>query len=125
MASNFSSISQMFDTIGYVQRYADYKYHDDEVHGLLADGQQLDNFYFTAWFDSAVTLGSQLLEIPTNYMDNVMVTTSDVSGFNAIVDCYFDSKVLRALPEYSLPSLCNDEGQEGKKVYVPKGGTRL
>lgn len=25
-------------TIGYVQRYAEYKYHDDEVHGLLTDG---------------------------------------------------------------------------------------
>jgi hypothetical protein len=65
-----------------------------------------------------------MLEIPTNYMDSVMVTTAGVSGFNAIVDCYFDAKYLRPLPEYSLPTLCEGEN-DGKKVYVPKGGTRL
>lgn len=125
VGSNFSTLADMSRPVGYVQRYADYKYHDDEVHGLLNDGQSLDSFTLTRGFTSGVTLGSQFLEIPTNYMDNVMVTTSYVSGFNCIVDCYFDSKILRALPEYSLPSLCNDEGQDGKKVYVPKGGIRL
>lgn len=125
IGSNFGQIADMGRTVGYVQRYADYKYHDDEVHGLLADGRSLESFTLQRGFTSGVTLGSQFLEIPTDYMDKVMVSTSEVSGFNAIVDCYFDSKILRALPEYSLPSLCNDEGQDGKKVYVPKGGTRL
>lgn len=110
--------------IGYNQRYSEYKYHDDEVHGLLADGQSLSSFVLQRGFDNTVALSSSLLEIPTNYMDNVMVTTSGVSGFNAIVDCYFDAKYLRPLPEYSLPTLCESEG-EGKKIYVPKGGTRL
>lgn len=93
------------DTVGYNQRYSEYKYHDDEVHGLLASGFSLDNFVLQRGFDDTVTVSSDLLEIPTTYMDDVMVTTSRVSGFNAIVDCYFDSKYLRVLPEYSLPSL--------------------
>lgn len=92
-------------TIGYNQRYSEYKYHDDEVHGLLSDGQSLDSFVLQRGFDGTVTLSSSFLEIPTNYMDDVMVTTSGVSGFNALVDCYFDAKYLRVLPEYSLPSL--------------------
>jgi len=111
-------------TLGYVQRYAEYKYHDDEVHGLLQDGQSLNSFVLSRGFDASVSLNSSLLEIPTTFMDSVMVTTAGVSGFNAIVDCYFDAKYLRPLPEYSLPTLCESEG-EGKKIYVPKGGTRL
>lgn len=111
-------------TLGYAQRYSEYKYHDDEVHGLLTDGASLDSFVLQRGFDNSVTLSSSLLTIPTNYMDNVMVTTSSVSGFNAVVDAYFDAKYLRVLPEYSLPTLCESEG-EGKKVYVEKGGRRL
>lgn len=110
--------------IGYAQRYAEYKYHDDEIHGLLQDGESLNSFVLSRGFDDSVSLNSSMLEIPTDFMDNVMVTTSGVSGFNALVDCYFDARYLRPLPEYSLPSLCESEG-DGHKVYVPKGGTRL
>lgn len=111
--------------LGYNQRYSEYKYHDDEVHGLLADGQSLDSFVLQRGFNSTASLNSNLLEIPTNYMDDVMITTSNVSGFNAIVDCYFDAKYLRPLPEYSLPSLGGDVIRDGHYVDVPKGGTRL
>lgn len=90
---------------GYNQRFSEYKYHDDEVHGLLSSGQSLQSFVLQRGFGSPALPSSSLLEIPTNYMDDVMVTTSAVSGFNAIVDCYFDSKMLRVLPEYSLPHL--------------------
>lgn len=110
-------------TIGYVQRYAEYKYHDDEVHGLLSDGQSLSSFVLQRGFDSGATISNALLQIPTNYMDNVMVTTAGVSGFNAIVDAYFNSKFLRVLPEYSLPSL--GEVEKGHTIEVPKGGRRL
>lgn len=110
-------------TVGYVQRYAEYKYHDDEVHGLLSDGNSLDSFVLQRGFDSGVTISNDLLQIPTNYMDNVMVTTEGVSGFNAIVDAYFNAKYLRVLPEYSLPSL--GEVEKGHTIEVPKGGRRL
>lgn len=90
---------------GYNQRYSEYKYHDDEVHGLLADGNSLQSFVLQRGFTGSPTASTALLEIPTNYMDGVMVTTTGVSGFNAVVDCYFDSKFLRVLPEYSLPHL--------------------
>lgn len=90
---------------GYNQRFSEYKYHEDEVHGILSDGNSLDAFVLQRGFGSPALPSTSLLEIPTNYMDKVMVTTSGVSGFNAIVDCYFDSKFLRVLPEYSLPHL--------------------
>lgn len=90
---------------GYNQRYSEYKYHDDEVHGLLSDGNSLENFVLQRGFTGVPSPTSSLLEIPTNYMDSVMISNAELSGFNAIVDCYFDSKFLRVLPEYSLPHL--------------------
>lgn len=127
-STEVNSLGSTQGIFGYGQRYAEYKFHDDEVHGLLADTQNLDSFVLQRSFTTGTAEGginSAFLTIPTNYMDDVMITTSGVSGFNAIVDCYFDSKYLRVLPEYSLPSLCEGENESGKKVYVPKGGTRL
>lgn len=112
-------------TIGYNQRYSEYKYHDDEVHGLLSDGNSLASFVLQRGFDSSVGLNGDLLAIPTSYMNDVMITTAGVSGFNCLVDCYFDAKYLRVLPEYSLPTLCSNEDGGGKTVMVNKGGTRL
>lgn len=122
---NFASTGDSTNIIGYNQRYSHYKYHDDEVHGLLADGQDLQNFVLQKGFDSGVTLGSDLLQIPTSYMDNVMVSEANISGFNAVVDAYFDSKILRVLPQYSLPSLCQNEDGGGHTVDVPYRGRRL
>lgn len=90
---------------GYNQRFSEYKYHDDEVHGLLSNGNSLENFVLQRGFAGIPTPSTSLLEIPINYMDDVMIAQTSVSGFNAIVDCYFDSKFLRVMPEYSLPHL--------------------
>lgn len=90
---------------GYNQRYSEYKYHEDEIHGLLSNGNSLESFVLQRGFTGIPVPSTALLEIPTTYMDDVMVATAGVSGFNAIVDCYFDSKMLRVLPEYSLPHL--------------------
>lgn len=90
---------------GYNQRFSEYKFHDDEVHGLLSDGNTLAPFVLQRGFTGSPVPSTDLLEIPTSYMDSVMITNTSVSGFNAVVDCYFDSKFLRVLPEYSLPHL--------------------
>ena len=92
----------------------------------MQDGQSLNSFVLSRGFSDEVSVNSALLEIPTTFMDSVMVTTAGVSGFNCIVDAYFDAKYLRVLPEYSLPSLSSGEdGYDHHTVNVPKGGTRL
>lgn len=94
------------NVVGYNQRYSEYKYHDDEIHGLLKQGQSLQPFVLQRTFDASVApTTSSFLQINTTDMDDVMVTETNISGFNAIVDAYFDAKYLRVLPEYSLPSL--------------------
>lgn len=110
-----ASSSRGQDIFGYNQRYSEYKYHDDEVHGLLRDGTMASGA------DSAVdlspyalqrtitgedpTISSAFIQIPTNFLDNQLAATDQVSGYSCMVDVYFDVKSLRTLPEYSLPCL--------------------
>ena len=101
---------------GYNQRYSEYKYHDDEVHGLLRDGTMasgadaavdLSPYALQRYIGgtNATTVSSAFIQIPTDFLDNQLAATDKVSGYSCMVDCYFDVKALRTLPEYSLPCL--------------------
>lgn len=90
---------------GYNQRYSEYKFELDRISGLLADGNNLAPYALQRGFGSAPELGKAFLEIPTNYLDQVLGVSADVAGFGCMVDAYFDCRALRVLPEYSLPSL--------------------
>lgn len=114
-----------YKTFGYTQRYSEYKYHEDEVHGLLRDGQSLSSFALKRSFDvpSHVELGSSFLQIPTSFMDDVTAVKSELSNFGAWCDAYFVFKMLRALPAYSIPTL-GDEKDTHTEI-IDNGGKRL
>ena len=96
---------------GYNQRYSEYKFLPDRVSGFLASGQSLSSFALKRTFGSnAPELGSQFVEIPTDYLSQVFAFWEDGSkpesigtGFACMINAYFDCKALRVLPEYSLP----------------------
>lgn len=97
---------------GYQQRYSEYKFMQDIVNSHLADGNSLEVFALQRGFDypAAPTEGYPLLttdflEIPMTYLDQVFAVNSAISGYACMVDAYFDTKAIRVLPEYSLPSL--------------------
>lgn len=92
-------------TIGYNQRYSEYKFRPDKISGLLRDGESLDVYALQRGFTSTPALGKDFLEIPTNYLDQVSNVMTQVSDFGAIVDFYCDTRAIRLLPQYSLPSL--------------------
>lgn len=111
-----SSSARGQDTFGYNQRYSEYKYHDDEVHGYLRDGATLggaDNPIDLSPFalqrsitgTGATTISSNFIQIPPDFLDNQTAASNKVSAYSCMVDCYFDVKALRTLPEYSLPCL--------------------
>lgn len=93
------------DVFGYNQRYSEYKFKLDRIAGLVADGGNLDVYALQRGFSQIPSLGSEFLEIPKNYLDQVFAVTNEQSGFSCIYDCYFDCSALRVLPEYSLPKL--------------------
>lgn len=120
-------ISQSPSIFGYTDRYASFKTMEDELHGLVRDGQSLQSFALqrTFSFSSAPQINSSFLEIPTNFMDQVTATTATVSQYGCWMDCYFDYKVAQPLAKYSLPSLQDPAYEHGRTVVVHKGGFRL
>lgn len=112
---------------GYTDRYATFKTMEDELHGLVRDGQSLQSFALQRGFSGASTpqINTSFLEIPTNYMDQVTVTTSAISSYGCWMDCYFDYKVAQPLAKYSLPSLQDPAYEHGRTITVHKGGQRM
>lgn len=110
---------------GYNDLYAEYKYHDDEVHGLLVDGESLDSFALQRSFVQDPALSSSFLQIPMDFLKQVMAYTSTEIAFN--YDCWYDIffpyKKVSTLPEYSVPTLGDLKNVHSKKVS--RGGTRL
>lgn len=120
-------ISQSPSVFGYTDRYASFKTMEDELHGLVRDGQSLQSFALqrTFAFSSSPQINSSFLEIPTNFMDQVTATSSTISSYGCWMDCYFDYKVAQPLAKYSLPSLQDPAYEHGRTVVVHKGGFRL
>lgn len=110
---------------GYTDRYATFKTMEDELHGLVRDGQSLQSFALQRGFTGSPTINSAFLEIPTNYMDQVTATSSTISNYGCWMDCYFDYKVAQPLAKYSLPSLQDPAYEHGRSIVVHKGGNRL
>lgn len=115
------------EVFGYTDRYAEFKTKQDTLHGLLRDGQSLQSFALQRSFElgSDVSINSDFLEIPTNYLDQVSAVSSSISDYGYWMDCYFDYKVAMPLSKYSLPSLQDPAYEHGKTVVVSKGGSKL
>lgn len=110
---------------GYCQRYAHYKFHGDEVHGLLRDGFSLENFSLQRSFSSSEepVLGNSFLEIPTYYMDQVTAVNGDMSRYGCWVQCGFKFHKSSTLSAYDIPTL-----GDLKNVHtevIDNGGRRL
>ena len=99
---NMAVSNQVF---GYVQQYAWMKYMNDEVHGLLVDDESLQSFCLQRSFDSKVKLDSSFIQIPTDYLDQVMSVAQKASGFCCWNNMYFDIKKTSLLSQYTIPTL--------------------
>ncbi len=73
-------------TIGYNQRYSEYKARIDKISGLLHDNNLLDVYALKRGFSTTPALGKDFLEIPADYLDQVSTVNYEVSSFGAIVD---------------------------------------
>lgn len=112
---------------GYTDRYAEFKTMEDELHGLVRDGESLEAFALQRSFASGSTpmINSAFLQIPTNYMDQVTAVTADLSNYGYWMDCFFDYKVAQPLAKYSLPSLQDPAYEHGRTVVMQKGGQKI
>lgn len=117
-------VPQWSQVFGYTQRFANHKFKLDEVHGLLVDGENLDSFALQRGFQlGGAVLGSQFLEIPTNYLDKVSAVAADVSKYGCWVDSYWEYHKSSTLPAYSIPTL--GEPKNTHTEVIDNGGFRL
>lgn len=121
----FGTSSQPDVEFGYQQQYSDYKYHNDEIHGLLRDEENLQSFVLQRSFisSSAPVLGTDFIQIKTTDMDNVTAVSSELSHVGAWADFYISLKKVSPLSEYVIPTL--GDMKDTHKENVPYRGTML
>ena len=110
---------------GYIDRYSRFMTKEDSLHGILRDGESLQYFALQRHFDDAVEISSDFLEIPQNYLDQVMAANAGVSQFGYWADTYFNYYVSQPLAEFCQPSLQDPAYEHGNDVFVRRGGSRL
>lgn len=108
---------------GYTQRYSEYKFMLDEVHGLLRTGGSLESFALSRDFAQTPYLGSQFLQIPTNFLDEVSAVDEYASDYGYWADMYFSYKKSSTLPAYSIPTL--GDMKDTHTEVIDNGGKRL
>lgn len=113
------------DVFGYQQQYSEYKYHDDEVHGLLRDGESLDSFCLQRSFlsDDAPVLSTDFIQISTSALDQVTAVASSLSNYGAWYDIFLSLKKVSPLSEYVIPTL--GDLKNTHKESVPYRGRML
>lgn len=127
------SVNGYIDTtsvFGYTERFASYKCKEDELHGLMRDGQSLQSFALQRYIDAvdgSPQINSEFLEIPKDYLDQVSATNQSISQYGCWVDAYFDYKVVMPLARYSVPSLADyaDHSHKSYDVVMDRGGKHL
>lgn len=91
------------DVFGYQERWAEYRYHPNMVTGLMrpqADGS-LAIWNLAQDFESLPQLNSEFIQ-ENPPMDRISAVPSQP---DFLLDCFFDQKVARAMPTYSVPGL--------------------
>ncbi len=121
-----SDLLQTKDIFGYQQRFAEWISHPDEVHGEFVDGRSLDSFVLQRSFvvgEGAPSLNSDFLQIPTNYLDQIFASSSDLpGGFSYWVDMLHSWKISSPIADFVLPSLQDPAYEHGHSVTIQKNG---
>lgn len=119
-----SDINDFSSTFGYIPRYSYWKYVDDQVHGLLRQGQSLESFVLQRRFSYVPQqISTSFCEIPTNALDSVFASTAEVSHFSCWYEVFWVFKAVMPLAAFCVPTL--GELQDTHTIKVRQGGSKL
>lgn len=116
------SLSNVF---AYTDRYSKWMFKNNEIHGEFRPTDTLHTFVLQRHFSDAPEFGSEFLEIPTTYLDDVLQFTSATLGFAYWLDVAFDYRVSMPLQEYAIPSLQDPAYEHGRSIVLRKNGQLL
>lgn len=91
---------------GYQERWAEYRYSPSEITGLFRSttAGTLDAWHLSQRFTSAPSLSGAFIE-DNPPLSRVLAVGAAANGAQIIFDSFFDMKVARPMPLYSVPGL--------------------
>ena len=94
------------EVFGYQEAWYDYRYIPSLCTGEMnsAYSTSLDPWHLGDFYESLPTLSSGWLQEDKTNVDRTLAVTSEVSN-QMFADFYFDTKVTRVMPLYSIPGL--------------------
>lgn len=117
--SGDASVNNVF---GYNDRYCNFMFRKNSVHGKLRYGENLASFVLQNPIIGSPVQSTSFLEIPTDYLDSVMQVSSAASGLTFWYDSMLEYKVSMPLAEFSIPSLQDPAYEHGQSVNLRRNG---
>ncbi|QXP07838.1 MAG: major capsid protein [Arizlama microvirus] len=94
------------NVFGYQERWAEYRYKPSQISGLFKStaAGTLDGWHLAQKFNTLPTLNNTFIEdIPP--LDRALAVGSEANGQQFLFDSFFDVKMARPMPMYSVPGL--------------------
>ena len=94
------------DVFGYQERWAEYRYKPSQISGLFkstASGT-LDGWHLAQKFNTLPTLNNTFIQ-DTPPLDRALAVGAEANGQQFLFDSFFDVKMARPMPMYSVPGL--------------------
>ena len=91
---------------GYQERWAEYRYNPSEITGLMRSTVTgtIDKWHLAQRFTALPTLSANFIrEQPP--LDRVLAVGAGANGQQMLLDAFFDIKMVRPMPMYSVPGL--------------------
>lgn len=94
------------EVFGYQERWAEYRYKPSQVTGEMRSSAtlSLDSWHLADDYSALPTLSDEWIREDKNTVDRVLAVTSSVSN-QLFMDIFFNEKVTRPMPLYSVPGL--------------------
>jgi hypothetical protein len=94
------------DVFGYQERWAEYRYKPSQISGLFKStaAGTLDGWHLAQNFTTLPTLNNTFIQ-DTPPLDRALAVGSEANGQQFLFDSFFDVKMARPMPMYSVPGL--------------------
>lgn len=94
------------DVFGYQERWAEYRYKPSQITGLFksTSAGTIDPWHYAQKFTSLPTLNSTFIQ-ETPPIERTTAVGSAANGQQFLMDAFFDCKMARPMPMYSVPGL--------------------
>lgn len=94
------------DVFGYQERWAEYRYKPSQITGLFksTSAGTIDPWHYAQKFTSLPTLNATFIQ-ETPPIDRTTAVGAAANGQQFLMDAFFDCKMARPMPMYSVPGL--------------------